>query len=421
MTDIGKPAATAAAGETQTASGDEQEQDFSAAFAEAATKADDERNPEADDAAGAADPEKDAGKDQAAGAAGQPRNPDGRYAPKTGAQPGADKAAAAGTQGAAPATDGPDIWKDAPEPLRAAHNELERRNSGLSEQIRRRNQQNDTLTVERNGWRDRARAAEEKLKQFEGGGKQPAAAPAGSADKDPAGDKPAGQKQQQDLVDDEAAALAKLADEFPDFAPLINRVKRLDATEAELKTVKDELAAVKGREKSKDDDSHATSQFRSVTSMHPDWLVLTGHEPDEVADLTGKPAPGYDSKAAKANSERFAAWLNAQPDYVRNIIKQNGSRILDAEAVNDVLDRYKAHLAKSATPAADPQKPAAPAQGDGSQKPAPAALPAKRQAQLQGSTSVPNRGPAPVPDTEDDFSSAFKSAAAKATKEIRAR
>jgi len=151
--------------------------------------------------------------------------------------------------------------------------------------------------------------------------------------------------------------LARVGEEYPDIAkPLLSEITSLRSLveelskdrskEAELKQARDELELTE----------YLGRQEQTVAEKHADWLEVVA-------------------------SKDFAEWAPKQPGFVQELIRKNGSAIVDAEAAVDVLDRFKAATGNQGDPHA-----------------------ARRERQLAGSTHIPAKAPALQPAGRGDGS-----------------
>ena len=208
----------------------------------------------------------------------------------------------------------PDIWADAPEPLRAAF-EATRKQAEIADQNHRR----VSGTVS---------ALQRQINELKA--------------------KPATAAQAEATTDILASpALKKAQEEYPEVVgPLVETLKALQDQTANIgKAMAEKFTAADQREA----DAYYVAQENALTSAMPDWK-------------------------AQASKPEFKAWLNEQPQYVRDGIERNGSKIVDASEAAHIIGLFKTSIGAQT----NFQKPSA-----------------KRQQQLESAASPQGRGGAP--------------------------
>lgn len=282
--------------------------------------------------------------------------------------------------GAAPESD---PWKDAPEPLRKAHEATEKELKELRHY--KQSQFGRHAAFERRI--AELRAEVERLKN--------AGPSAGKADDPKKADKKDTPKEGTQAGDQPELPpnLKKAVEEYPEVAgPLAEVIGQQMKVIEELKKNLSDLA------QSKDGDArerYIEAQTGALVEAHPDWHILTG-------------VPGghfKDEMARKSAADKFTAWVSKQPRYVQEAAAANGKVIVDAEAAIDLIGRYKAHLRETgqATQTTNPG-----AQGSGA-SPKPNAQDAKRARQLESAASPRTSRPGvSVSGPPDDEEAAFK-------------
>lgn len=208
----------------------------------------------------------------------------------------------------------PDIWADAPEPLRAAF-QATRQQFETAEQNHRR----VAGTVS---------ALQRQINELKS---QPATTAQAAAT--------------VDVLD--SPELKQAQEEYPEVVgPLVKTLKALQEQNATLaKTVTERFTSADQREA----ESYYIAQENALTERVPDWKE-------------------------QASKPEFTTWLNQQPQYVRDGIQRNGTKIVDATEAADIIERFKSSIG---APTA-------------SQKPS-----AKRQQQLESAAAPQGRGSAP--------------------------
>ena len=173
--------------------------------------------------------------------------------------------------------------------------------------------------------------------------KQPASAPA-------TGSTGAGQQGKTDspVLEKVKSALAPITKDYPEIAGSITQA--LEVVDEAQASTRNEVQADKAR-------MEAVERAKIVDEAHPDGGKLV-------------------------RTPEFAAWRETQPAYVRAMIEANGQGVVDADAVIDILNRFKVDTGIAAQ--------AAPGNGNG------AAAPQNnqtaddiRRARLNGAGAVP--------------------------------
>jgi hypothetical protein len=252
-------------------------------------------------------------------------------------KPEAPAKGAAADPAAAPAAEEPIDWTKVPPQFKAAYDAAQADKSRLEHSERAQ--------------RGRVSSLQRQLNS-----RAPATAPEGSG----AG-KPAAAKKV------EPAKLKQIREDFPEMAPVVDGYEALADTTDQL---------IQDRQQRAEQDQRAAIQANEdeLTKRHADWRTI--YDPVE--------------------GPKFVAWLKEQPQHVQDLaLQRNGNAILDVDAADDVLSRYKAFKSSS-------NQPQTPNPGD-----APNNLAARRQRQLDGSESVGSRGGANGSGPADDFDAAF--------------
>ena len=207
-----------------------------------------------------------------------------------------------------------DIWADAPEPLRAAF-EATRKQAEIEAQ----NHKRVSGTVS---------ALQRQINEL----KTKVATPA-QAEKTAA------------VLD--SPELKKAQEEYPEVvAPLVASLKALQTQiDNQTKQVTERFTAVDQREA----EAHYLAQENALTSAVPDWR-------------------------AQAAKPEFKAWLAEQPQYVRDGIERNGTKIVDVTEAAHIIGLFKTSIGAQTN----------------SQKPS-----AKRQQQLESASAPQGRGGSP--------------------------
>lgn len=214
-------------------------------------------------------------------------------------------------------------------------------------------------------------------------------------------------------VDDAAAKAAPKKDEDdPLTSPEFLKVKEeygdvITPLEKVIKHLQSKLEAVEGRTATAEKDlsgltaekanEFVATETATLASKHKDWLTIV-------------------------QSEDFEKWLQDQPTEVQGLVLKNADRIVDAKAGARAIDFYKSDRGIGREPA--PAKDAPPAGGKSNGKGQNATVPAqadRRSRQLEGSTSIPDRGPGPAGGpTGDDEVALFRHFAAQKDKDMAA-
>jgi hypothetical protein len=164
------------------------------------------------------------------------------------------------------------------------------------------------------------------------------------------------------------AALSKVAEEYPDIGgPLQevigsfrSKVERLEQAEASAAEREQALADLRYQES-------LAEQAQMLGEKHPDWSEVV-------------------------STQAYADWALAQPGFVQDLIRKNGTALVDGEAAVEVFDRFKRDTQTNVGP--DPHQ-------------------TKRDRQLEGSRHVHARTPALTATDKGggDFESEWKRAA----------
>lgn len=233
---------------------------------------------------------------------------------------------------AAPAAAATDIWSSATPELRAAHEaELALRDQKYRSDI------------------GRQAAYQKKIADLEAALAQGTATPAAAT--------PAAAAATPTSLR-EKPAIKKSLEDYPDVVtPLVEEIETVLADNARMGR---ELSVV-----TEDRRARAISaQEQALTAAHPDWQ-------------------------AACASKDFAAWLDTQPEAIKQIVVRNGDQVVDAAEAIAMVGSFKAHWALTHPRTPQPATPA-PA--------APTPLDTRRAAQLAAVTSTPKGAPAALPD-----------------------
>jgi chromosome segregation ATPase len=173
-----------------------------------------------------------------------------------------------------------DLWKDAPPALREAY-ERERTRADTAE-----------TTVKRHSGRlSQANQELKALRETLESQRAPAASEAADGES-------------------EEDQLKRLREEYPDVAqPLLNKLAKLEQAVSEISGVEAQRVEAQTEE-------YLAEQKVILAQEHPQWNR-------DCAD------------------QRFAEWANGQLPYIQEVIRRNGSEIVNGSEVADVLTRYK--------------------------------------------------------------------------------
>lgn len=225
-----------------------------------------------------------------------------------------------------------DVWKDAPEALRKAHEADVAKHEANFKRI--------SGTV--SGYQrkaDRLEAENRKLREAA----QPPAQPADDA-------APA----DGDLLED--PEFKKAMDEYPEvMAPVAKVVGSLTR---QLKAANDRAERLEGsigNLSTAEQERIFDEQETALAQVHPDWK-----------DVTATPD--------------FLDWVAAQPRYVRDALERNGENIIDATEAADLISRYKAERQPNPSPP------------DGGEEPNPSEQKNHRAQQLESAAAPRGRG-----------------------------
>lgn len=258
-------------------------------------------------------------------------------------------------QGQAAATDTPtedaekpaskeptDLWKDAPPELRAAHEAevaAERKRAEAAENV-----------VKIHGGRVTQALRERDALQarINEGTKAPPKA-GGESDED---------------------YRKRMTEEFPDFAPLFDK----------LDTANEKIASLEAAQTSQ-------ASVQTETALQEQQAILEQTHPTYQDDVTHPDDKGKPFEDRRPNPA-FLEWALKQPGYVQDTLRANGRTVVDGQSAADILTRFKTETA----PAEDPAK---------------KLEEARRKEQLDGSRKVDVRAPAGRSATDGSFEQEF--------------
>lgn len=126
----------------------------------------------------------------------------------------------------------------------------------------------------------------------------------------------------------------RMTEEFPDFAPLFDKLDTANEKIASLETAQTNQASAQTEE--------ALQQQQAILEQtHPTYQ-------DDVTHPDDKGKPFEDRRPNPA----FLEWAVKQPGYVQDTLRANGRTVVDGQSAADILTRYKTETA----PAEDPAK-----------------------------------------------------------------
>lgn len=217
---------------------------------------------------------------------------------------------------------------------------------------------------------------------------------------------------------DEGAAPAKTEaapkkdDDDPLASPEFLKVKEeygdvIAPLEKVIKHLSGKLKEVEGRTERHERDlsglttaqtnEYVAEQSAALTAKHNDWVSIV-------------------------QSDDFEGWLNDQPEEIQALVKKNAARIVDAKAGARALDLYKSDRGIGGKPAKvedntkvdDKTTEVTKTGSQGANRPAD-----RRQRQLEGNTSIKDKGPGPAGGpSSDDETALFRHFAAQKDKEM---
>lgn len=179
---------------------------------------------------------------------------------------------------------------------------------------------------------------------------------------------------------------------------------------AQIQALTHKVNSMHGRLKTKDRDRTAAKREKLQGSLqelktraqdYPDLLNPSievfealvdneGHAPtpeeiaaEETATFRTR-HPDFDAMIARHGTD-FAAWIDQQPQEVRDVAIANKDKWVDGDAAADLFDSFKAHLRQQPKP------------------PPPNPLDQKRQRQQAGAIALTSRAPSTEPDGGDDW------------------
>lgn len=126
----------------------------------------------------------------------------------------------------------------------------------------------------------------------------------------------------------------RMTEEFPDFAPLFDKLDTANEKIASLETAQTNQASAQTEEALQE-------QQAILEQAHPTYQDDVTHPDDK-----GKPFENRRPNPA------FLEWVVNQPGYVQEALRANGKTVVDGQSAADILTRYKAETA----PAEDPAK-----------------------------------------------------------------
>ena len=209
--------------------------------------------------------------------------------------------AADGAPGTASASSEVDIWAEAPEELRSAHEAevaartaAERGKAAADGRVSALQRRLDAVMADGGG---KPAAEATRTRQPEGGGTEGAAT--------------------EETVEEDPE-LKAFEDEYPEIAQGMRKMvgrydQRIETLEQENARLRANLQTV-GEERV---DAHSAEQEASVLEAHPDF--------DQIAD-----------------SDDFVEWAQGQPEFIQREILENAERVVDGAATSRILTMYKA-------------------------------------------------------------------------------
>lgn len=166
------------------------------------------------------------------------------------------------------------------------------------------------------------------------------------------------------------ADIIKIGEDIPEVAPMAESF-------VALRKETEQLRSERNADHAQRTEAFYQDQYEQLIAKHPDYDSLVN---------------GKDGKTSPA----FIAWAEAQPPWLQELVNKNGKELEDLSAADEVINRFRAHIATSSS--SQPQ-------GEGLAPSNPMA--ARRAEQLRGSETVRSRGGAAGAGPPDDFDAAF--------------
>lgn len=166
------------------------------------------------------------------------------------------------------------------------------------------------------------------------------------------------------------ADIIKIGEDIPEVAPMAESF-------VALRKETEQLRSERNADHAQRTEAFYQDQYEQLIAKHPDY--------DSLVNKDGKTNPA------------FIAWAEAQPPWLQELVNKNGKELEDLSAADEVINRYRAHVATSSS--SQPQ-------GEGLAPSNPMA--ARRAEQLKGSETVRSRGGAAGTGPPDDFDAAFE-------------
>lgn len=166
------------------------------------------------------------------------------------------------------------------------------------------------------------------------------------------------------------ADIIKIGEDIPEVAPMAESF-------VALRKETEQLRSERNADHAQRTEAFYQDQYEQLIAKHPDY--------DSLVNKDGKTNPA------------FIAWAEAQPPWLQELVNKNGKELEDLSAADEVINRYRAHVATSSS--SQPQ-------GEGLAPSNPMA--ARRAEQLRGSETVRSRGGAAGTGPPDDFDAAFE-------------
>ena len=257
---------------------------------------------------------------------------------------------AAGKGAGAATTTEPDIWTDAPEPLRAEYQTLKA--------------DADRLVHAQKSDRGRIAALQRQVEDLQ---QRPAAGATNRTGNNGAANGSAERAADTFVT---SQKWKDFGEEYPEIAGPLGEV--ISGLQQEVADLKGGVSAINSDRR----QGQLNEQERLLADTHPDWKEVT-------ADAA------------------LSDWLRSQPRHVREAAQRNGEGIVDAEEAADVVGRFKAWRAAQA--GNGHEDPAAKAgNGHGSPNNAAPTLSNRRQRQLESASGTRSRSPSAAVGIPDD-------------------
>lgn len=167
------------------------------------------------------------------------------------------------------------------------------------------------------------------------------------------------------------ADIIKIGEDIPEVAPMAESF-------VALRRETEQLRSERNADHAQRTEAFYQDQYDQLIAKHPDY--------DTLVNKDGKTNPA------------FIAWAEAQPPWLQELVNKNGKELEDLSAADEVISRFRAHVATSSG-----------SQPQGERNPAPSnPMAARRAEQLKGSETVRSRGGAAGTGPPDDFDAAFE-------------